>query len=58
MYEELKIVFPIVNGTIQEYEDDRMGIFTINVSDKDYPAVADYLTKHGMRWRDLSSNAN
>lgn len=58
MYEELKIVFPIVNGTIQEYEDDRMGIFTINVSDKDYPAVADYLTKHGMRWRDLSNNAN
>ncbi len=57
MYEELKIVFPIVNGTIQEYENDRMGIFVINVSDKDYPAVEAYLNKHGMRWKDLSASA-
>ncbi len=55
MYADLGIVFPILNGTIQEYEKDRMGIFTINVDDKDFATVEEYLNKHGMRWKELGS---
>ena len=57
MYADLGIVFPILNGTIQEYEKDRMGIFTINVSDSDYPVVEEYLNRQGMRWKELGSKA-
>jgi D-methionine transport system ATP-binding protein len=56
MYEELKIVFPIVNGMIQEYEEDRMGIFTINVKDEDFRAVSDYLNRQGIRWKEIRNN--
>ena len=55
MYEELKIVFPIINGTIQEYENDHMGIFTINVKDKDLAAVTGYLDDHGIRWKEIAA---
>ena len=55
MYEELKIVFPIINGTIQEYENDHMGIFTINVKDKDLAAVTGYLCDHGIRWKEIAA---
>lgn len=55
MYEELKIVFPIINGTIQEYENDHMGIFTINVKDKDLAAVIGYLDDHGIRWKEIAA---
>lgn len=53
MYAELKIVFPIVNGMIQEYEEDRMGIFTINVKDEDFAAVSAYLNGQGIRWKEI-----
>ena len=55
MYEELKIVFPIINGTIQEYENDHMGIFTINVKDKDLAAVTGYLDERGIRWKEIKA---
>jgi D-methionine transport system ATP-binding protein len=55
MYEELKIVFPIINGTIQEYENDHMGIFTINVKDKDLAVVTGYLDDHGIRWKEIAA---
>ena len=57
MYADLGIVFPIVNGTIQEYEKDRMGIFTINVSDEDFPSVEKYLNRKDMRWKEISARA-
>ncbi len=57
MYADMGILFPIVNGTIQEYEKDRMGIFTINVKDEDFALVSDYLNNKGIRWKDLSRKA-
>lgn len=56
MYADMNIVFPIINGTIQEYEEDRMGIFTINVNDKDYALVSNYLDSHGIRWKELKNS--
>ena len=56
MYEELRIVFPIVNGMIQDYEEDRMGIFTINVKDQDFAAVSEYLNGQGIRWKEIRNN--
>ena len=58
MYQDLRIVFPIVSGTIQDYENDRMGIFTINVKDEDYDAVTGYLDAHGMWWKEIHDTYN
>ena len=57
MYADLKIVFPIVRGNIQEYENDCMGIFTINVRDEDYDAVTKYLDDHKMRWKEVGNGS-
>ena len=57
MYEDMGIMFPIINGTIQEYEKDRMGIFAINVKDEDFAVVSDYLNKRGIRWKEISRKA-
>ena len=55
MYADLGIVFPIISGNILEYEEDRMGIFSINVRDDDYKAVSDYLNTQKIRWKELVS---
>ena len=57
MYEDMGIMFPIINGTIQEYEKDRMGIFAINVKDEDFAVVSDYLNKRGIRWKEICRKA-
>ena len=41
MTSELQYVFPIVNGLIQDYQGDQMGIFVINIDDEHLGAVTD-----------------
>ena len=45
MSAELNYIFPIIDGKIQDYQNDSMGIFTINVDDEHLKLVTDYLTK-------------
>ena len=41
MTSELQYVFPIVNGLIQDYQGDQMGIFVINIDDEHLGVVTD-----------------
>ena len=52
MYSELGFIFSIVDGTIQAYEDDNMGIFTLNVPDDKYDELTNYLNEKGISWID------
>ena len=54
MTSELQYVFPIVNGLIQDYQGDQMGIFVINIDDEHLGVVTDYLYQKGIKWRELS----
>ena len=54
MTSELQYVFPIVNGLIQDYQGDQMGIFVINIDDEHLGVVTDYLHQKGIKWRELS----
>ena len=54
MTSELQYVFPIVNGLIQDYQGDQMGIFVINIDDEHLGVVTDYLNQIGIKWRELS----
>lgn len=54
MTSELQYVFPIVNGLIQDYQGDQMGIFVINIDDEQLGVVTDYLNQKGIKWRELS----
>ena len=53
MSAELNYIFPIIDGKIQDYQNDSMGIFTINVDDKHLKLVTDYLTKEGLNWHEI-----
>ncbi len=53
MSKDLDYIFPILNGQIQEYRNDSMGIFMIHVDDEHLKMVARYLDDHGMDWREL-----
>lgn len=50
---DLNYVFPILDGQIQEYQNEQMGIFTINVDDEHLDAVKKYLTEHNLTWSEL-----
>ena len=54
MTSELQYVFPIVNGLIQDYQGDQMGIFVINIDDEHLGVVTDYRNQKGIKWRELS----
>ena len=41
MTSELQYVFPIVNGLIQDYQGDQMGIFVINIDDEHLGVVTE-----------------
>lgn len=56
MSRDLDYVFPILNGQIQEYQGEKMGIFVINVDDEHLAGVAHYLDGHGMTWRELEAD--
>lgn len=53
MSAELNYIFPIIDGKIQDYQNDSMGIFTINVDDYHLKLVTDYLTKEGLNWHEI-----
>ena len=53
MSAELNYIFPIIDGKIQDYQNDSMGIFTINVDDEHLKLVIDYLTKEGLNWHEI-----
>lgn len=53
MSAELNYIFPITDGKIQDYQNDSMGIFTINVDDEHLKLVTDYLTKEGLNWHEI-----
>lgn len=53
MSAELNYIFPIIDGKIQDYQNDSMGIFTINVNDEHLKLVTDYLTKEGLNWHEI-----
>ena len=52
MYSDLGFIFSIVDGTIQAYEDDNMGIFTLTVPDDKYDELTNYLNEKGISWID------
>lgn len=54
MSRELDYVFPILDGKIQEYQNDNMGIFVINVDDEHLEAVTSYLDKKNLNWHELT----
>ena len=56
MSEDLHYVFPILNGQIQEYQGDKMGIFIINVDDEHLEQVERYLDEKNMNWHELHAN--
>lgn len=53
MSAELNYIFPIIDGKIQDYQNDSMGIFTINVDNEHLKLVTDYLTKEGLNWHEI-----
>lgn len=53
MSAELNYIFPIIDGKIQDYQNDSMGIFIINVDDEHLKLVTDYLTKEGLNWHEI-----
>ncbi len=54
MSKELDYVFPILDGKIQEYQGDNMGIFVINVDDAHLEMVTEYLDERRINWRKMS----
>lgn len=56
MSKALDYVFPILNGQIQEYQSERMGIFVINVDGEHLESVIRYLDERGMNWRELKAD--
>lgn len=55
MASELKCGFSVIEGNIQDYQDDSMGIFVINVKDSDYQKITAYLDKHHLNWHELKN---
>ncbi len=54
MSRDLDYVFPILDGKIQEYQNDSMGVFVINVDEEHLKAVTDYLDTNGYNWHELT----
>ena len=53
MAKELGYAFPILSGQIQEYQQDRMGVFTINVDNEHFEKVVHYLDEEGVKWFEI-----
>lgn len=56
MSKELDYVFPILNGQIQEYQGEKMGIFVINVDDRHLEMTGRYLDENHMNWCELKTD--
>lgn len=46
----LGATFPVLDGQILDYGDDRFGMFIINVTDKQFPSITQYLDEHHFTW--------
>ncbi len=55
MASELECGFSVIEGNIQDYQDDSMGIFVINVKDSDYQKITAYLDKQQLNWHELKN---
>lgn len=53
MAKELDYAFPILSGQIQDYQQDRMGVFTINVDDAHFERAIQYLDDQDIRWFEI-----
>lgn len=53
MSKELNYVFPILDGNVQKYQEDSMGIFVINVDDEHWDKVKEYLNLNKLNWKEL-----
>lgn len=53
MSKDLDHIFPILNGQIQEYQNENMGIFLIHVDDSHMERAARYLDAHHIDWYEL-----
>ena len=50
MARNLDCDFSIVGGRIERYRETVMGFLIINVADKDYPKVLEYLKENRLYW--------
>lgn len=54
---DLGIVFPIVQGKIQDYRGEQLGIFVINVkNEKEFDSITKYLDAHEMHWTEIKQD--
>ena len=58
MSRDLDYIFPILNGQIQEYQHEQMGIFFINVDEEHFDAVGKYLDEKEMNWHEIFATAD
>ncbi|MBA4698344.1 methionine ABC transporter ATP-binding protein [Faecalicatena contorta] len=56
MSAELHYIFPILDGKIQTYQNDSMGIFIIHVDDEHLNQVTSHLNKQKVNWHELLYN--
>lgn len=50
---KLGIVFPVLDGQILNYGDDVFGTFVINVTEEQFPLVANYLNEKKYQWFEM-----
>lgn len=53
MAADLNYIFPILDGKIQEYQKDNMGVFIINVDDEHLEKVTAYLNENKINWHEI-----
>lgn len=53
MAADLNYIFPILDGKIQEYQKDNMGVFIINVDDEHLDSVTAYLNENKINWHEI-----
>lgn len=58
MAKELDYAFPILSGQIQDYQQDRMGVFTINIDEAHFEKATKYLDEQGVRWFEIEKGEN
>lgn len=58
MSQELGCYFPILDGKIQDYRGDSMGIFNVNIDEEHFPSMKKYLDEQHIRWHEVFSTDN
>lgn len=52
---DLNITFPIVEGKMENYRDDILGSFVLNLTDEQYTLVVNYLDDRKIIWKDIKA---